>query len=55
MQRVVDDMAQGKTRTVFDGWSCAESKIVSQQIIYAETDTVTYRVRKPRPNPQIEQ
>ena len=55
MQCVVNEMAQGKTRTVFDGWSCAESKIVSQQIICAETDTIPYRVREPCPNPQIEQ
>ena len=55
MKCVVDDMAHCKTRAILDGGFRAESEIVSQQIICAETDTIPYRVREPCPNPQIEQ
>ena len=55
MKCVVDDMAHCKTRAILDGGFRAKSEIVSQQIICAETDSVTYRVCKPCPYPQIKQ
>lgn len=51
MKCVVDNMAQGKTRAILDGGFRAKSEIVSQQIICAETDAVTYRVCEPCPYP----